>query len=661
MSCPHGAGTQSRCSYALRAQRTPRKVDVPITIGANIASLRTQRQLGQTTDALARAYERLSSGQRINHASDDAAGLSIASQLTAGARVLNQAVRNLNDGISLTSIAEGALSSLSGITVRQMELAEQAANGTYSGVQRAALQKESSELTKEFNRIVESAEFNGRQVFDLNTGDVAVQAGYGASGALSIDLTSQLKRLVGSGTFTELASYNLNSASGVVTGDFNGDGIPDFATIGGNVSIAIGNGDGTFGGETTYATGGHTRRTATADLNGDGYRDILAVGDAGVSVFLNNRSGSFSPRTNYVLGGSDVAAADFDGDGDVDVAGAAWSGPLTIKMNDGAGVFGVSTTYASAGTQVFRIKAGDLDGDGRPDIVGTDSTNSLISVWINNGNGTFKTAVSYASGAGTSTPELADFNGDGKLDLASVDASAGRLSVRFNNGDGTFGARASYDTAGTMTDLVSGDFNADGRPDIAVTALSQSVVSVLLNDGNGAFGAAVTYNFNTTGQGMDAADLNNDGALDIGTAEFGMRFRLGNGVGTFYDPRGDKQEIIQLSFGDGRGRVAVQQLDLSTQAAAQSAVTGLERRMDRLTAESGSLGAAERRLQFAAQTLRDSADTSMAAASRITSADVAEETANVLRRQILQKTAQAILAQANQQSELVLRLLEPPA
>lgn len=104
-----------------------------------------------------------------NHASDDAAGLAISSQLSAGARVLNQAIRNINDGISLTSIAESALNSLSDITIRQMELAEEAANGTYSSTQRSALQKEATELTKEFNRIIEGATFNGRRVLTLMT------------------------------------------------------------------------------------------------------------------------------------------------------------------------------------------------------------------------------------------------------------------------------------------------------------------------------------------------------------------------------------------------------------------------------------------------------------------------------------------------------------
>src|SRR6185312_14819206 len=99
-----------------------------ITIGSNIPSLRAQRGLDQATRQLASAYEQLSSGQRINDAGDDAAGLAIADSLRAKGAVLTQAVRNVNDGTSYLNIAEGALKALSDITQRQLELAEQSAN-----------------------------------------------------------------------------------------------------------------------------------------------------------------------------------------------------------------------------------------------------------------------------------------------------------------------------------------------------------------------------------------------------------------------------------------------------------------------------------------------------------------------------------------------------
>ena len=134
-----------------------------ITVGSNIASLRGQRQLSRSSDELSSVFERLSSGQRINRASDDAAGLAISESLRAGSRVYQQAVRNLNDGISFLAIAEGSLNSLRDIVTRQQELAEQAANGVYGSKQREAIDAEGQALSDEFARITRSTEFNGRR------------------------------------------------------------------------------------------------------------------------------------------------------------------------------------------------------------------------------------------------------------------------------------------------------------------------------------------------------------------------------------------------------------------------------------------------------------------------------------------------------------------
>src|SRR3982751_6540968 len=100
-----------------------------LTLGSNISSLKAQRILGNTSDALSKTYERLSSGQRINHASDDAAGLAIADSLKANARVAAVAVRNANDGISTISIADAALGEVGNVLARLAELAEQSVNG----------------------------------------------------------------------------------------------------------------------------------------------------------------------------------------------------------------------------------------------------------------------------------------------------------------------------------------------------------------------------------------------------------------------------------------------------------------------------------------------------------------------------------------------------
>lgn len=171
-----------------------------ITIGSNEASLRSQRQLSVATDALSKSTQRLSSGLRINSASDDAAGLAISDALSVRARVYGQAIRNANDGISALSIAEGGVSQLGNLTGRLRELAEQAANGTYFLSQRRAVNTEGVKLVEEFNRIVQSTSFNGLSLLDGSFASIALQLGYGANGTIAVGVGSGLGHAVGDGT-----------------------------------------------------------------------------------------------------------------------------------------------------------------------------------------------------------------------------------------------------------------------------------------------------------------------------------------------------------------------------------------------------------------------------------------------------------------------------
>jgi flagellin-like hook-associated protein FlgL len=168
-----------------------------IKLGSNIAAMQAQRKLGQSTTMLGRALERLSSGLRINHAADDAAGLAVASGLNAEARVAAQGLRNLNDSISLLQIAKGALDAMSAILMRQQELSAQAANGSYSTTQREALDAEARALTAEYNRIVESTEFNGLQLLAKAGQEFTIQAGAGEENALKFSLGGQLAMQTG--------------------------------------------------------------------------------------------------------------------------------------------------------------------------------------------------------------------------------------------------------------------------------------------------------------------------------------------------------------------------------------------------------------------------------------------------------------------------------
>ena len=159
-------------------------------VNTNVSSLNAQRQLFDVSKSLNTSFERLSSGFRINSASDDAAGLQITDRMTSQVQGLNQAVRNANDAISLSQTAEGALSETTTALQRIRTLAVQSQNGINSSADRVALQKEVSALRTEISRISTTTQFAG---VNLLSGDFSAKflVGANAGQTISVNLSSQ--------------------------------------------------------------------------------------------------------------------------------------------------------------------------------------------------------------------------------------------------------------------------------------------------------------------------------------------------------------------------------------------------------------------------------------------------------------------------------------
>jgi flagellin len=149
-----------------------------LRINTNVASISAQRMLSHTKNDLNSNLRKLSSGQRITRAADDAAGLAISENLKARIRGIGQAKRNADDGISLVQTAEGGLSEISNIIIRLRELAVQTASDTIGDTERGFSDIEFQQLKEEVQRIAESAEFNGRQLLDGSGGIAEIQVGY---------------------------------------------------------------------------------------------------------------------------------------------------------------------------------------------------------------------------------------------------------------------------------------------------------------------------------------------------------------------------------------------------------------------------------------------------------------------------------------------------
>src|SRR6266568_3265685 len=247
---------------------------------------------------------------------------------------------------------------------------------------------------------------------------------------------------------TEYVAGSQQGPSNIVVGDFNGDGKPDLAVANfgdWNVYVLLGNGDGTFQvARSVYFNGGGARfwYIAEGDFNGDGKLD-LAVTDYSnnnVSVLLGNGDGTFqAPRTFPVGNGpAGVAVADLNGDGKPDLVVANFDdNTLSVLLGNGDGTFRAAQTFGGVGPKPQTVAVGDFNGDGKPDLVAPNYGSNSISVLLGNGDGTFQAAQNYLVDSAPVFVAVGDLNGDGKPDLAVADLHTFNISVLINNSGGS--------------------------------------------------------------------------------------------------------------------------------------------------------------------------------------------------------------------------------
>jgi len=336
----------------------------------------------------------------------------------------------------------------------------------------------------------------------------------------------------GNGTFQAPVLYSSGGplAESVAMADLNGDGKLDVVLAGylagrdGAVAVLLGKGDGTFQAPVAYSTGagGVGESVAIADLNGDGYADLVVASECltpgcshgaspgGVSVFLGNGDGTFQTPLDYGSGGWDatsVAIADLNGDGYPDLAVSnlcqlsancpvegAPPGELSVLLGNGDGTFQAPVSYSSGGSWATSVAIGALSDGGDPDLVATNFylPEASVGVLLGNGTGIFQAPMTYAETSPfANSVAIADVNGDGYLDLVVANMCEvgnegcgrpgydGGVAVLLGNGDGTFQNPIIYSSGGPdAVSVAVADVNGDGRPDLVVLS---STVGVLLN------------------------------------------------------------------------------------------------------------------------------------------------------------------------------------
>ena len=316
--------------------------------------------------------------------------------------------------------------------------------------------------------------------------------------------------------------------SSVAIGDINGDGQPDLAVANENshnVSVLIGQGNGTFGAATNFAAAWNPYSVAIGDFNGDSKLDLAVTnfGYNSVAVLLGQENGTFGAATNFPAGAGpySVAIGDFNGDSKSDLAVANFgSHNVSVLLGQGNGTFGTATSFA-VGTGPRSVAIGDFNGDSKSDLAVANENSHNVSVLLGQGNGTFGAATNFAAGAGPWSVAIGDFNGDSKSDLAVANShvvSGNNVSILLGVGDGTFGAATNFAAGATPVSVAIGGFNCDGKSDLAVANASSNNVSVLLGQGNGTLGTATNFAAGTRPHSIAIGDFNSDSKPDIAVA-----------------------------------------------------------------------------------------------------------------------------------------------
>jgi hypothetical protein len=368
-----------------------------------------------------------------------------------------------------------------------------------------------------------------------------------------------LSSYAGSQTFTTTTAPSLNTAnSDITTADFNGDGGVDYAVVtfsGGNYYyvVYLNNLDGTFTTSHNANFGSfnaYSGDIAAADFDGDGDQDIVvAYGNSsnscGVFWYANNGSGVFGSANTINLTVSSncwaatVRAADMDGDGDKDVVTSMYKSTapsynVAVALNNGTGTFATSVLYSSPGTPnlpSYALELVDVDADNDMDVV-ADTGGGNIGIYKNNGSGVLAAAVTSGLVSSITSLTSGDFDGDGDKDIAA--SVAGTTYLSRNNGTGTYTSWQTISMGGT--DIKAADFNGDSRVDLVLSTAGTGEIKIALNKNiaTGLFNTPVTYAAGTgTSSDIAVADLNNDSNNDVIIVNTGASATT-SAVGLFY-------------------------------------------------------------------------------------------------------------------------------
>ena len=625
-----------------------------MTINTNIASTSAQRHLNESRRDLDLAMERLSSGQRINSAKDDAAGLAIRDKMSSQIVGLNQSIRNANDAISLAQTAEGAMEESVSILQRMRVLAMQAINDTNTDSDRANLNDEFIQLQLELTRIGITSSFNNVKLLDGTFTGSTFQVGPGASETIFLKISDQKANAIG--TTYDVASFDIFAADSPAKGD--------------SLSLKIRGADGNGGDLTVdYSTSKAETAVQTAAgmvlaLNSNSIftQSYQALSDANNSILIRRTDGTsmgLPVRAQFDLTQaktSDTVEVTVDGvatggaaktftySSDTNESAAEVATGVAQKLNDDTNGFGrFYKAYASTDGKVeVRAKDGtkvDTSKIKVDQVINTNITETYAS-----------TAVTFTVGTAIVADQTASVTIDGTT-FTTDTLSGGEDAAAIGD---AFTAISSIPTGWAISDNDSGVVTFTKTADYSKTGeTGQSVITtvdaptVTMAGGTGTLGTL-------TATAVDS--VAGDTAVTAATSSKIINEHTGFEVSV--TSALSTTGALSVSSVVKAVDVFVDDTDILSASAAMEAVRVVDDAVAMIGRERAGLGAFQNRLEHAMSNMANNSQNTQAARSVIADADYAKEAANLAKNQILQQAGTAMLAQANSQSETVLSLLK---
>lgn len=695
---------------------------MPLYINTNISSLNAQRQLLSSGAELDKAMERLSSGMRINSASDDAAGLAISNRQTAQIRGLNQAVRNANDGISLIQTAEGALSESTNILQRMRELAIQSANGIYGDDDRATLDAEVQQLIAELDRIAKTTSFNGQNILDGSLKKVDLQVGAQANQTIGLKIQSVDAKTLGMGSMTAdvvsaeisttfMAGGKVTAGNGLSAQDLlingqavgvlkSGDTLQDLLdNINTNVrgvtasavveltATSVGTGiiDETGAGITVTKTDGTTFTFTVANTTTlQEFADKVATESGGLVSASIGEDGKLSLMTK------DAAALQItSGNAALGMSATAKNAQLILTSDDGSSITierGATGTLKDLDDLGFReseaggviesvglmasddganeeLAVGELTINGvQIDHKNTGSLQGKINAINKVADQTGVTAVAYS----TVMVDLSSMLGSTIEDFDQLEINGVRVDLGLNNNDN---AEAVVDAFNKHSDVTGVTARLSGtrmilESDQGAINLQAATADSFIGTSSGIQKLTMAYIDDATGDFTETTVTLTTAAANSSLNVYaGLKLVSQNGNPISIE-LSDDSEIARHGLresnklGEGSFGTAIASINVATVASAQKAIGVIDNALETVNSIRSDLGAVNNRLDFTVSNLSNVVENTQAARARITDADFAAETAALSRAQVLQQASQAMLAQANARPQQVLSLLQ---